>query len=267
MRPSRRGGPLSGTAAGQTAAERARSLAARDGPVAVLPGRGDARVCPQLHHVADDGSTLLVVPAEDPLVSAAADAPRREVPAMLEITDTAPVALREPVRGLLWITGWVRALRPAAARGAAIRIAEGLPDPRLLDVGHGATVLRMLPASLVLAEAAAGTGGDTTSIDPTAFALARPDPFCREEDHWLRHLEECHQDAIDRLARHVPTALRGPGSRVRPLGVDRYGLRLRVEVDGATGAADHDVAVPFARPVSDAAALGTELRRLALGPA
>lgn len=240
-----------------TAAERARTVAARGGPATVLPGEGGGRVPPELHYAADDGTTLLLVRAEHPLVAAAGAAARGELPAMLEITDTAPVPLREPVRGLLWITGWVRVLRSDVARSAALMVAEQRPDPRLLDVGHAASVLRMLPASLVLADAAG-----TESVHPTGFALARPDPFCADEDRWLCHLEDCHPEVIENLGRHVPVTLRRRGARVRPLGLDRFGLRLRVEMADC----DHDVRLPFSRPVGNAEELKRELRRLAGWP-
>lgn len=237
-----------------TAAERARSVAARGGHATLQTGEGGGRVPPELHHVADDGATLLLLRTEHPLIAAAGTAARGELPAMLEITDTAPVPLREPVRGLLWITGWVRVLGSDAARSAAVTVAERRPDPRLLDVGHGASVLRMLPASLVLADAAG-----TASVHPTEFALARPDPFCADGDRWLRHLDECHPEVIENLSRHVPVTLRSRGGRVRPLGLDRFGLRLRVE----TADGDHDVRLHFSGPVGDAEELDRELRRLA----
>ena len=256
MPTTRRTAPATGpTGVGaMTAAERARTVAARGGPATVLPGEGGGRIPPELHHVTDDGTTLLLLRAEHPLVAAASAAARGELPVMLEITDTAPVPLREPVRGLLWITGWLRVLRSETARSAALTVAERRPDARLLGVGHGATVLRMLPASLVLADAAG-----TASVHPTEFALARPDPFCADGDRLLRHLDECHPEVIVNLGRHVPVTLRSRGGRVRPLGLDRFGLRLRVELaDG-----DHDVPLRFSRPVGNAEELNRELRRLA----
>jgi len=46
--------------------------------------------------------------------------------------------------------------------------------------------------------------------------------------------------------------------RVRPLGLDRYGVRLRIEsADG-----DHDVRLPFTRPVDDVTALSQAIRVL-----
>ncbi|SDH44518.1 Protein of unknown function [Lentzea fradiae] len=232
------------------AAERARTIAARGGQAALLPQAG-TRTSPLLHHVHPCGTTLLLLPEEHPLVGQLWQAPRTEVTAMLEIADQAPVALREPVRGLLWLTGWVTALQDEEAREAVLAVADVRPDHRLLDAGHGAAVLRLTPASLVIADAEG-----TSSIRPDQFTSAQPDPFFREEDHWLRHLEASHHDVVGQLARHLPEELRG--GHVRPLGLDRFGLRLRVE--GETD--DHDVRIAFSRPVSTPQELAGELRRL-----
>ncbi|MCE6996965.1 DUF2470 domain-containing protein [Saccharothrix sp. S26] len=231
------------------AAERARTIAARGGRAALLPSDGaDSRITPVLHHVHPHGVATIVLPDEHPLVEAAR---RGELTAMLELADQAPVPLREPVRGLLWITGWLRALSVEEAREAGLEIAETRPDPRLLDLGHGASALRLSPASLVVADAEG-----TTSLRPELFAQAEPDPFAAHEDHWLRHLELSHRDVVGQLAQHLPEELRG--GHVRPLGLDRFGLRLRVEMADS----DHDVRIAFSRPVGTAQELAVELRRL-----
>lgn len=239
--------------AAPSAAERAQSIARRGGSATVLPGSGAARFVPLLHHVGPDGNALVVVAQEHPAVAATRSAPRRELPAMVELTDSAPVPLRQPVRGLLWISGWLSPLGADEARAAAVAICERHPDPRLLDVGYGATVLRLRAASLILAD-----GDGTASVRPAEFAGAAPDPFCGFESNWLRHLEYDHPDVLDQLLRQVPASLRGPGTLVRPLGLDRYGLRLRVEA----GEADRDVRLGFSRPVGDVAELAREIRRL-----
>jgi hypothetical protein len=203
------------------------------------------------HHVHPCGTTILLLADEHPLVGQLWQAPRTEVTAMLEIADQAPVPLREPVRGLLWLTGWISALDGQEARDEILAIADVRPDHRLLDAGHGASVLRLTPASMVVADAEG-----TSSIRPEQFASATPDPFCRNEDHWLRHLEAAHRDVVGQLARHLPDELRH--GHVRPLGLDRFGLRLRVEAESD----DHDVRIAFSKPVSTAQELAAELRRL-----
>lgn len=206
---------------------------------------------PLLHHVHSDGTATLLLDDDHPFVSMAWQSPRGEFAAVLEITDATPVRMREPVRGLLWLTGWVRMTQGLAARDAVLSVAEERPDTRLLDAGHGVSVLRVESASLVLADAE-GTG----AIDRSGFRAAEPDPFCLHEDSWLRHLELTHRDVVGLLTRHLPEELRG--GHIRPLGLDRYGVRLRVEsVDG-----DHDVRLAFSEPVHDTEHLGRELRRL-----
>lgn len=231
-------------------AERARTIATRNCPGSLVPtGRGPGeRVVPELHHLHASGSVSVLLRDGHPLLDRAAEA---EVAVTFELADHAPVDLREPVRGLLWISGWLRPLAAAAARARAVAIAETQPDPRLLDLGHGASLLRLTPASLVLADAEG-----THSLRPHMFSAAAPDPFATYETEWLRHLELEHADVVAQLVRHVPEELRG--GRIRPLGLDRFGLRLRIEA----GTEDHDVRLAFSRPVSNPTELGRELRRL-----
>jgi hypothetical protein len=163
---------------------------------------------------------------------------------MLELADPAPVALRERVRGLLWVIGSLTRPEPAMARRWAARVADVNPDPALLDVGHGLTVLLMRPGSMVVAD-----GDGTAPLSPVELAAARPDPFCRFETSWLAHLEDEHPEVFRALARHLPPSLRD--GRARPLGVDRCGFRLRVETDHG----DHDVRLAWGREVATPADL------------
>jgi hypothetical protein len=173
---------------------------------------------------------------------------------MLELADTAPVDLREPVRGLLWITGRISAVEPARARRIALALADHRPDPALLDIGYGAVLVRLTPHSAVLSDAEG-----TAALAPLDLAAATPDPFCHREHPWLAHLEQSHPQVFERLARHLPVPLRDArGARVRPLGLDRCGLRLRVEV----GDADHDVRLAWERSISTPDELHEQFHRL-----
>jgi hypothetical protein len=212
------------------------------------------RVVPLLHHVEEDGTATLLVPDDHPLIRCVRGGPRSGLPAMLELTDTAPVALREPVRGLLWISGWLTEPGPTYARRLACDIAEDRPHPGLLDLGHGAGMLRLRPGSAVLADAEG-----TAPLAPAQLAAANPDPFCRLERGWLRHLEDAHPDMFLALARHLPPQIRArEGAKIRPLGVDRLGLRLRIEAEDG----DHDVRLAFPSPADDAEALRVQVGML-----
>jgi hypothetical protein len=227
-------------------AERARTVATL-GPATLLPPDGgpEEKAAPLLHQVHDDGSVTALLPDDHELVS------RNGSAMMVEVVDLAPVPLREPVRGLLWISGWLHTLPEQAARPVALKMAETRADPRLLDLGHGATLVRLEPATMVLAD-----GDGTHSVRLEDFSVAQSDPFCTQEAGWLRHLELSHADVVGQLARHLPESLRG--GHIRPLGLDRYGLRLRVEALDS----DHDVRLAFSHPIVTPQELGLELRRL-----
>lgn len=229
-----------------TGAERARSMIAR-GATASLVGTGARAATPLVHLVRADGSAVLLLADDEPVLDrlrdpggdsrTGSDSPGWEAaapePAMLELADHAPVELREPVRALLWITGRLRLLDPDAARRTAVLVADVLPHPDLLRLGHGATLVRLEPGSAVLSDAEG-----SVALGPVDLAAARSDPFCRYERPWLAHLEQDHPEVFVALARHLPPALRdAPEARIRPLGLDRCGLRLRVE----TPDRDHDV--------------------------
>lgn len=267
-----------------TDAERARSLALRGGRAALV-GTGVAQpVTPLVHHVRADGSAVLLLPDDEPLLRRLRPGGGRgpgggpavgETAVMLELTDRTAVDLREPVRGLLWISGWLWLPEPAAARRMALQVADAALPPggggtalppdgggtdrcaRLLDLGHGATLVRLDPGSVVLSD-----GDGSAVLGPVDLAAARPDPFCLVEDAWLTHLDQAHPEVMVALTRHLPPALRRRDGAVRPLGVDRCGLRLRVETpDG-----DHDVRLAFPGGASTPEELRAQVERLTTCP-
>jgi uncharacterized protein DUF2470 len=238
-------------------AERARSIAARGG-TAALVATGSAPAAPLVHQVRADGSAVLLFDDDEPVVARIRHG-AGDFTAMLELTDTAPVDLREPVRGLLWVTGRLWLPEPATARRFALQVADVNPHHGLLRLGHGATLVRLDPDFVVLSDAEGGG-----ALAPAELAAARPDPFCRAEHGLLSHMEGCHPEALAALARHLPAALRErPDARVRPLGLDRAGLRLRVE----TPHRDHDVRLAWESTPTSLPELWVELRRLIGVPA
>lgn len=231
-------------------AERVRSACAR-AQDAVLAIDGSDPVVTSVHHLHADGDAVLAVPTESVATALAWQAGGGGLPAVLELTDLAPLPLREPVRSLVWLRGMLHPVPTETTRELAAEVAAEHPHPALLDVGHGAELLRLRLDAVVVADA-----GGAESVDVDELLATNPDPFWAMETDWLRHLEADHADLVDLLARRLPPALRR--GRVRPLGIDRYGLRLRVE--SAEG--DSDVRMPFAVPVDDAAALSRAIRLL-----
>ncbi|PTR22512.1 uncharacterized protein DUF2470 [Rhodococcus sp. OK519] len=235
---------------GPSTAERMRSASAR-ATDAVLAVAGTDPVVTSLHHLRADGTAVLVAPSDSAATALAWQSGPGGLPALLELTDLAPLTLREPVRSLVWLRGNLVAVPDEQARQLADAVAAENPHPALLDLGHGAALLKLHLASAVVADS---SGAESVAVEDLLGAT--PDPFWDVETEWLQHLDEDHADLVEMLARRLPSVLRT--GRVRPLGIDRYGVRLRIE--GAGG--DHDVRLDFTEPVDDALALGRALRVL-----
>ena len=220
------------------APERARTAATRAAAAVCVAGRDPSR--PLAHATTHTGQVLVLVPADGEVAAALDRAPDRDVSALLMVSDRAPVPLRDPVRATLWLSGWLTPVAGADRRAAAVAFAEVRPEEALLDVGGAATLLRLDLAEVVLRE-----GGGCTEIPPADYAAARPDPLAGVEARMLRHLDRDHPEVLALLGSAVARS-RLRGETVRPLGLDRFGYRLRVE--GPSG--HRDVRVPFARPLT-----------------
>lgn len=238
-----------------TTAERIRSACSRaDG--ALLAVEGQEPVATPVHHLLYDGTFAVAVP------SAGADGLSCETQALLELTDYAPLPMREPVRSLVWVRGRLHRIPPGAVSKLLDLIATEDPDPVLLQVDTPRslpqdgdepryTLLRLMIESVVVTDA---TGAEPVSVGD--LLAARPDPFCEIESTLLWHLATAHNDVIARLVSRLPAPLRR--GQVRPLGLDRYGMRFRVE--GNDG--DRDVRLPFHKPVDDMHGLRQAIRVL-----
>jgi hypothetical protein len=237
-----------------TTAERIRSACARGGG-AMIAVEGVEPAPTPVHHLLDDGSFAITVPANGLLAGMIVASGTSGVQAVLEMTDYAPLPLREPVRSLVWISGRLFTVSTSDVSGLLDLIAAKNPDPALLQVNNDTndayTLVRLEIDSVVVADS---TGAESVGVG--ALLDARPDPFCGLESGWLQHLESAHREVVDRLANRLPSPLRR--GRVRPLGLDRYGVQLRVEAEDG----DHDVRLPFAKPVDDVTALSQAIRVL-----
>lgn len=117
------------------------------------------------------------------------------------------------------------------------------------------TLLRLKIESVVVTDA---TGAEPVSTHD--LLAATPDPFCEVESSLLQHWETAHHDVLARLVSRLPAPLRR--GHVRPLGLDRYGVRFRVESDLESDHADHNIRLPFYKPVDDMTGLGQAIRVL-----
>ena len=245
-----------------TTAERVRSACTR--PVGALlaiehPDAHKDPVATPVHHLLSDGSFAVALPVDRERMDGRGVSGSQ---ALLELTDYTPLPLREPVRSLVWVRGRLQRVPPDAVTTMLDRIATEDPNPALLQVetsmsgthqGGGVryTLLRLEIASVVVADA---TGAEHVSV--VDLLAARPDPFCEIESSLLWHLDTAHNDVVARLVSKLPATLRR--GQVRPLGLDRYGVRFRIE--GNDG--DHDVRLPFHKPVDDMTGLSQAFRVL-----
>jgi hypothetical protein len=244
-----------------TTAERIRSTCVRAGG-ALLAVEGAEPLTTPLHHLLGDGSFAVAVPVGGAVATHLGDCEADGAQAVLELADYAPLPLREPVRSLVWSRGRLHQVPLPTVPGLLDRIAAEDANPALLQVQTRESgpiaaddtpyLLARLEIESVVVTDATGAG----AVDVATLLAARPDPFCAFESCWIRHLDTAHRDVVARLAARLPARLRR--GDVRPLGVDRYGVRLRVEsADG-----DRDVRLPFRQPVDDVTGLGQAIRVL-----
>ena len=244
-----------------TTAERIRSTCVQAGGALLAVERAEPLTTP-MHHLLADGSFAVGVPTGGSVAAQLTGAGASGAQAVLELADYAPLPLREPVRSLVWIRGRLHQVSPSSVRELLDLIAAENPHPALLQVQTPesgpleAGDTRYLLARLEIESVVVTDATGAEAVDAAALLAARPDPFCTFESCWIRHLDEAHRDVVARLAARLPARLRR--GDVRPLGVDRYGMRLRVEsVDG-----DRDIRLPFRAPVDDVNGLGQAIRVL-----
>ena len=233
-------------------AERARTVAARAS--AALHAVGLGAVDLSLAATTAAGQVYVVVPTGGRLAAALRESPLGDLPARLTVTDRTPFAVQHPVRGQVGLSGWLTPVHPSGVQAALLDVADVRPSDALLDVGLRAVLVRLDLAEVVLTD-----GGATTEVDPDDFTAAGPDPVAGAEVD----LAAGHGAALARLLARVQ-AWAGPRDAVRLLGLDRHGVRFRVEARRSC----YDLRVPFREPLADGSGLGAALDvLLTCGPA
>lgn len=192
---------------------------------------------PDARTVGGDGEILLLYPADSPAVRAATHAQDDELPAELELTDVAPVAVPHRIRARARVRGWLTSL------------------PGLAEPGH--MMLRLEVGELYVDDL-----WGSASVDAEAFAHALPDPLRRHETELLQHLAAAHDDRMLALASLLRRDRAGTDAAVRqvvPLALDRFGLRVRCR-DAWGGL--FDARFDFPEPVRDVTRLRVAMRAL-----
>ncbi|NEK84774.1 DUF2470 domain-containing protein [Blastococcus saxobsidens] len=216
------------------APERARTVATRSATDVHVAGIGSCVVWAST--TTADGDMLLVVPATGGVVAALRGSSLGDAPALLTVTDPAPVPLRHPLRGLVHLTGWLVPVPDADVPALLLDFAEAAPADALFEVGRSAVLVRLDLAEVELEES-----GARTYVDPDDFREARPDVVTRAEDELLA----AQRGPLGRLLTRVQRWA-GRHDDVRILGLDRFGVRFRMQ--GRQGC--YDLRVPFAAPLS-----------------
>ncbi|MGW4645833.1 hypothetical protein [Kitasatospora sp. NPDC004289] len=253
--------PSSGSpATAPTPAERARTLLEFASSVIVdvpgmdlaqRPGIPPAARCAVLA----DGSLALLVEQDSPLCRIASVARGDELPAVVEAVDVAPVAMPHRIRGRATAHGHLDVLTAAAPE-----VLDGLFPQRPTGVRYA--LLRLAPDHLSVED----LWGSECCVPLDGLGAAAPDPLAADEAAMLQHLAAAHPDHLARLGALALDHPAGPagwtehpvGLDVRPVALDRFGLRVRM-IDGARIL---DARFEFHRPVTAADQLPEAMHRL-----
>ncbi|WP_258015934.1 DUF2470 domain-containing protein [Streptomyces sp. AJS327] len=221
------------------------------------PRREHGLGAPAARTVTPEGDIVLLLPSACRAARALAHTRAEETPVVMELTDVAPVAVPQRIRGRAWVAGWLTPPRGAEHTRCARLLAAAHPEAPAS--GPGWTLAR-----LEVGEARVDDLWGAEPVEPDDFAAALPDPLAPHETELLQHLATAHAPQLRRLgallANRTTRADRATAARgdVVPLALDRYGLRLRAHQHGRCADARFD----FRRPIDHLPELRREMRAL-----
>ncbi|MFJ7628999.1 DUF2470 domain-containing protein [Streptomyces sp. NPDC097595] len=225
-----------------SAAERTRTLVQSTcSAVLLVPGleaAGSDQLMPLSRGVGPDGDLFLEFPADSPAVRAATHAQDDELPAVLEITDVAPVSVPHRIRGRARVSGWLTAVPGMAGPGRMMLRLE--TDEAHIDDLWG-----------------------VEGVEAESFRDAAPDPLALHEAELLQHLYSSHTEELaslcELLGERAVCSCPEHRPAVVPLVLDRFGLRVRFcEQEGGC----FDARFEFPEPVRDVVELSHAMHTL-----
>ncbi|MER5864976.1 DUF2470 domain-containing protein [Kitasatospora sp. NPDC002040] len=203
--------------------------------------------------VLPDGALAVLVEQDSPLCRIASVSRADEIAGLLEAVDVAPVAMPHRIRGRATVHGRLTALPPAATE-----VLDGLFPRR----AAGRYALLRFDADHLSIE---DLWGAECCVDLAAFGRAATDPLAGEEPVILQHLAAAHADQLALLGAQALDHPAGPrswpgheGPEVRPVALDRFGLRVRL----LAGDRVLDARFEFHRPVTGPEELPEAMHRL-----
>ncbi|MFJ7965475.1 DUF2470 domain-containing protein [Streptomyces sp. NPDC096324] len=153
------------------------------------------------------------------------------IPVRLELTDIAPTPVRDRLRARVTLTGLLaRPHDPDSAESTCMEFGQGM-----LEDASGCSYVTLHEL-------------EATELDPLATS----------EAGMLTHLVDEHAELVPLLLRLVRPVPDGGVLRALPVGVDRYGLTLRLEY----GRTHRDVRLAFKTPVRHVDHVGPQIHAL-----
>ncbi|RNL60777.1 DUF2470 domain-containing protein [Nocardioides marmoriginsengisoli] len=228
------------TALTLTPAERARTIVASASTLRVVSA--DLSLDVHRHGVIPDGSLMFQAPADAFLnASGVGDLGQRVTATAVDVT-TVPQPDR--LRGTLTLAGPVHDVVEPLPAGMRIHLTgSDKPDP-------STRLLRLVPDSVGLAWRCEAGDGEPPArqVALADYRCAFPDPLLGYEAEWLPHLQADHSQILTAIARYELGWEEDPDD-VRALGIDRFGLVLRVR-DAALDGGGRDLRLGFDRSVA-----------------
>lgn len=218
-----------------TAAERARTVLASAATLRVAAPELTLEV--HRHGVTADGALLFQAPTD----FAQGRAPRITATAV----DVATVPQPDRLRGTVTLAGPLDDLTETLPAGMRRHLTGS-------DEADGRTrLVRLVPDSIALEWRCESRPGEppVRRVRPIDYRRAFPDQLLAYEASWLPHLQADHGDLLLGLARYELAWDSDPRD-VRALGVDRFGLVLRVSDPAFGPGGSRDLRISFDREVT-----------------